>query len=196
MSDRAYGRRTVLEVLGTLAAIALASLFGTATSVRDGSGPPGPEPPGREGGGHPPREATGPPFATSSDAAIAIVDRIVDGRFVVILVESEDRAVLETDDPILPGASECDALLSWFDDEGDLVAVERLPGESRRRRRNRNRFDELSERPNGSAGASTRKRPGGSTYWSKPTRIISPHPPSPRRYRTTATQAIQDFHCR
>lgn len=142
MSDHNHGRRTVLE---TLAALALAPIAASADGDGVERGPP------HNGGGRlPPGGPAGPPLANRPDAAIGVVDRIVDGRFVVILVEDEgevvDQIVLATDDPVLPDVSEGDVLLLGFDGEGDLVAVARLDGETeRRRRRNRDRFDDIAE---------------------------------------------------
>lgn len=108
--------------------------------------------PGGAGGRRPPGDSAGPAFANRSDTVIGIVDQIVDGRFVVILVLDEgeivDQTVLEIDDQVLPDVGD-DVLLLAFDDDGDPVAVERLEGETRRHRRARERFEELSGRSGG-----------------------------------------------
>ncbi|WP_276252560.1 DUF3006 family protein [Halomontanus rarus] len=164
-------RRTVLRTLGSLG---LASPFVSSAGAReradsdcpDWSGRVGrpdrsdsadrPERPGRSAvEGRPERsprqshEVRARALANRPGRYVAVVDRIVDGRHAVLLLEDGDDVVdqLVVSPDELPTVEGGDVLLVTLVDDGEeLESVRRLDGETERRRRaNRERFDSLAE---------------------------------------------------
>ena len=76
---------------------------------------------------------SGDALSRRSDAYIAVVDRIVDGRFVVLLIEEDDRIVEQLVVPAEELAvEEGDVLLVTVDD-GEVMESRVLVGETERR---------------------------------------------------------------
>ncbi|GEM_PF-1763349 len=120
-------RRSFLALFGS---IGLAGLAGSANAAGRGDHPPGwceRRPDDRSA-------ASTDALTRSPDTFVAVVDRIVDGRYVVLLLEDERRVVdeLVVDRDELP-VEEGDVLLVTVDD-GEVVDYRVLTGETRRRR--------------------------------------------------------------
>lgn len=164
-------RRTVLRTVGSLG---LACPFVSSAGAREGANSDGPDWSGRVGRPNRSDDATRPerPDRTAAEDRpkrsprqspeararalanrpgryLAVVDRIVDGRHAVLLLEDGDDVVeqLVVSPDELPAVEGGDVLLVTLTDDGDeLESVRRLEGETERRRRaNRERFDSLSE---------------------------------------------------
>lgn len=123
-------RRAVLTTIATLASVTLAS---SSAAARGGNEP---DRNGRCVGVNRRTAANRGGPADRPGASSAVVDRIVDGRFVVLLVEEEGRIVDQLVVPReeLPAVDEGDVLLVVVD-EGELSEARVLVGETRRRRR-------------------------------------------------------------
>lgn len=164
-------RRTVLRTVGSLS---LAGPFVSSAGAREGAVSDGPHWSGRVG--RPDRadsaarherpdrtadedrpersprqfpEARARALANRPGQYVAVVDRIVDGRHAVLLLEDGDDVVeqLVVSPDELPDVEAGDVLLATLTDDGDeLESARRLEGETERRRRaNRERFDSLTE---------------------------------------------------
>jgi hypothetical protein len=123
-------RRTVLTTIATLASATLVSSNAAAHGANE---------PGRSGRCVGVNRRTVAPRggpANRPGASSAVVDRIVDGRFVVLLLEEEgatvDQLVVTREE--LPAVDEGDVLLVVVE-EGTLREARPLAGETRRRRR-------------------------------------------------------------
>ncbi|MCU4740751.1 DUF3006 family protein [Halobacteria archaeon AArc-m2/3/4] len=96
---------------------------------------------------HPP-EARAQALANRPGRYLAVVDRIVDGRHAVLLLEDGDELVgqLVVSPDELPDVAERDVLLVTLTDDDDLESARRLDGETERRKRElEDRFDSLAE---------------------------------------------------
>lgn len=138
--ERSTRRRTFLKTIASL--VAAAATASSAVGARDDE---------------PSKRCDGPPrgvgigleaLSRHPDRYLATVDRLV-GRYVVLLLEDDgelvDQLVVSTDE--LPGVEEGDVLVVTVED-GDLGRAWRLPGVTRqRRRRARERFECLADRP-------------------------------------------------
>jgi hypothetical protein len=128
-------RRSFFALFGS---IGLVGLAGSASAAGRGDHPPGwceKRPDDRSA-------ASTDALTRSPDTFVAVVDRIVDGRFVVLLIEDEGRVV---DELVVPRGDlpveEGDVLLVT-DDDGEVTDHRVLTGETRRRRlRNERRLE-------------------------------------------------------
>jgi hypothetical protein len=138
MQSNTEPRRAVLTTITALAAVPLAS---STTAARSGNGRDGAD--RCVGVNRRARARTGRGPANRPDVSLAAVDRIVDDRFVVLLVEEDgevvDQRVVAREE--LPAVEEGDVLLVVLE-EGELIEARPLVGETERRRRwNRDRLD-------------------------------------------------------
>ncbi|WP_331235922.1 DUF3006 family protein [Natronorarus salvus] len=125
-------RRTLLALLGS---IGLTGLAGSASAAGRSGHPPG----WCDARSDDRSTASTDALARSSDDYVAVVDRVVDGRFVVLLLEDDGRLV---DERVVPweelSAEEGDVFLVSLDGEKG-EEYRHLVGETRRRRRSNER---------------------------------------------------------
>lgn len=146
MSTRQHStRRTVLRTLGSLG---LVSVGAAATAGAEGDGSGSGDDPSPPGNGARSRSAAAGCGPADVDHYIATVDRIVDGRHVVLLLESDGELVDQHVAPrsTLVSVEEGDILRVVFKDDDLLVAQQlpKRPGRSASEPSPRERFDSLA----------------------------------------------------
>ncbi|NUB90627.1 DUF3006 domain-containing protein [Haloterrigena sp. SYSU A121-1] len=146
MSTRQHStRRTVLRTLGSLG---LTSVAAAATAGADGDGNNNGDDPSPPANGARSRSAAAGCGSADVDRYIATVDRIVGGRYVVLLLESDGELVDQhvARRSTLESVEESDILRVVFKD-GDLLAANQLPkrpGRSASEPSPQERFDSLA----------------------------------------------------
>ena len=138
MAPKNSHRRTVLKLVASLA-VGSAALSTTGAGSSENAADPCTDVPPRNPGN------SVDALASGTDTYVAVVDRIVNGRFVVLLLEEDDELVDQLVVPYdeLP-VDERDVLVVTVED-GEITEWRTLDGETRRRRkRAENRLDCLT----------------------------------------------------